>query len=150
MTNKLIRISTTGVERVRTGAVHLKKHQQGDDGSLSEASLSVAETDATSLIDNTSPPPPPTADAAANVATVSPTIIRGNKSTTATKKKTHILNVEMSKVVPNDDSFEVAVEDELVISELVISSTQDSLDSVEEEEEVPCEEEESAVEVIYN
>ena len=56
----------------------------------------------------------------------------------------------MSKVVPNDDSFEVAVEDELVISELVISSTQDSLDSVEEEEGVPGEEEESAVEVIYN
>lgn len=148
MTNKLIRISTTGVERVRTGAVHLKKHQS-DDGSLSEASLSVTETDATSLIDNTSPPPPPTADAAANAATASPTIIRGNKSS-AGKKKTHILNVEMSKVVPNDDSFEVAVEDELVISELVISSTQDSLDSVEEEEGVPGEEEESAVEVIYN
>lgn len=147
MTNKLIRISTTGVERVRTGAVHLKKHQS-DDGSLSEASLSVTETDATSLIDNTTPPPP-TADAAANAATASPTIIRGNKSSAA-KKKTHILNVEMSKVVPNDDSFEVAVEDELVISELVISSTQDSLDSVEEEEGVPGEEEESAVEVIYN
>lgn len=147
MTNKLIRISTTGVERVRTGAVHLNKHQS-DDGSLSEASLSVAETDATSLIDNTSPPP--TADAAANAAASSP-IIRGNKSSAA-KKKTHILNVEMSKVVPNDDSFEVAVEDELVISELVISSTQDSLDSVEEEQVVPGEEEEeeSAVEVIYN
>ena len=145
MTNKLIRISTTGVERVRTGAVHLKKHQQGDDGSLSEASLSVAETDATSLIDNTTPPPP-----AASAASTSP-IIRGNKSSAA-KKKTHILSVEMSKVVPNDDSFEVAVEDELVISELVISSTQDSLDSVEEEEGVPGEEEEeeSAVEVIYN
>ena len=149
MTNKLIRISTTGVERVRTGAVHLKKHQEGDDGSLSEASLSVAETDATSLIDNTSPPPPPTVDGAANAATASPIDIRGNKSS-ATKKKTHILNVEMSKVVPNDESFEVAVEDELVISELVISSTQDSLDSVEEEEGVPGEEEESAVEVIYN
>ena len=147
MTNKLIRISTTGVERVRTGAVHLNKHQS-DDGSLSEASLSVAETDATSLIDNTSPPP--TADAAANAAAFSP-IIRGNKSSAA-KKKTHILSVEMSKVVPNDDSFEVAVEDELVISELVISSTQDSLDSVEEEQVVPGEEEEeeSAVEVIYN
>ena len=144
MTNKLIRISTTGVERVRTGAVHLNKHQS-DDGSLSDASLSVAETDATSLIDNTTPPPP-----AASAASTSP-IIRGNKSSAA-KKKTHILNVEMSKVVPNDDSFEVAVEDELVISELVISSTQDSLDSVEEEQVVPGEEEEeeSAVEVIYN
>mmetsp|Transcript_28953 Transcript_28953/g.46989 ORF Transcript_28953/g.46989 Transcript_28953/m.46989 type:complete len:151 (-) Transcript_28953:68-520(-) len=150
MTNKLIRISTTGVERVRTGAASMF-HKQVDDSSLSEASSSsstspsAAETDVTLLTDNTTPSP---ATAGAG-ATSSPVVVRK-----CPKKKTHILNVEMSNVVPeNDSSFEVQVENELVISELVISS-QDSLDHHVEEEEtdVSCEEEEeeSAVEVIYN
>ena len=150
MTNKLIRISTTGVERVRTGAASMF-HKQVDDSSLSEASSSsstspsAAETDVTLLTDNTTPSP---ATAGAG-ATASPVVVR------KCSKKTHILNVEMSNVVPeNDSSFEVQVENELVISELVISS-QDSLDHHVEEEEtdVSCEEEEeeeSAVEVIYN
>ena len=149
MTNKLIRISTTGVERVRTGAASMF-HKQVDDSSLSEGSSSsstspsAAETDVTLLTDNTTPSPA-TAGAA---ATASPVVVRK-----CPNKKTHILNVELSNVVPeNDSSFEVQVENELVISELVISS-QDSLDHHVEEEEtdVSCEEEEeSAVEVIYN
>ena len=155
MTNKLIRISTTGVERVRTGAASMFHKQDNEDSSLSEASTSnsssVAETtDTTVLIDNTTP-----TTATTDATATSPVVIRANKPNPK-KFKTHILNVEMSNVVPNDSSFEVQVENELVISELVISS-QDSLDHVEEEEEeetdVSCgeeEEEESAVEVIYN
>ncbi len=119
MTNKLIRISTTGIERVRTTAAKTKNHHQQED----DCSLSEAGTDTTVLIDNT-------------------TAARTNHKCPS---QTHILQVEMSNVsniLPDydDTSFEVQFETALVVI------SHDSLDVDSETDE--SDEDESAIEVI--
>ena len=89
-----------GIERVQTDAAksfNLRRKDQDD------CSLSQAETDTTFLIDNRTPPTSAASKAAAAAAD--------------RPKKTHVIRVELSNVLPeNDSSFEVQYENALVIS----------------------------------
>lgn len=89
MTNKLIRINTMGIERVRTDAAKSFTHRQH--AHQNDDTISEAETDTTLLISNRTP-------------SVSP-------------KKTHVIQVELSNVLSDDKdmSFEVQFENAVVI-----------------------------------